>query len=240
MTRTQAYWLIGIGVVVTAAMVVFHVLLPIDRSWAFNRVLHYGWEGGVGVLAAAACTWILWRRPKERRKDQDREKARRRVVGLIVAVVLAAGLVIFAEMHRQLEAESLLKRQAVADLEVIGDALRKYQADHGGAMPAALADLAPRYLKAERLYYAYRNGPVASPGPAAVTQDGEPPSFVLAKEPPLPPDVKKRSETRLLAYLRAGSAWAPLTAVLEKDGHAHVTGDDVVRAFEKQVEPYNK
>jgi hypothetical protein len=238
MTRTQAYWLIGIGVVVTAAMVVLHVLLPIDRSWTFNRVLHYAWEGGAAVLAATACTWILWPRRKERRKDQDREKARRRVVSLIVAVILAACLVIFAEMHRQLEAESLLKTEAVGDLQAIGDALRKYEADHSGALPLSLADLAPQYVRVEQLYYAYRHGPVASPSPAAVTTEGEPPSFVLAKEPPLPPDVKKRSDTRLLAYLRAGNAWAPLTAVLEKDGKAHVTGEDVVRAFERQAEPY--
>jgi len=238
MTKTQAYGLIGIGTVVTAALVVLHLLLPMDAGWAVNRGLHYGWEGGVALLAAGAGTWLLWPRPKERRKDQDRKKARRRLIGLAAAILVAVGLVIFSEVHRQMAAEGALKSEAAPQLEAIAKALAEYKAAHSGALPDSLADLVPQYLQADRLYYAYRNGPVASPAPAAVTQGGEEPSYVLAKEPPLPPDVKRRHESRLLAYLRAGSAWAPLTAVLEKDGKVHVTGDDVVRAFEKQMEPY--
>jgi hypothetical protein len=238
MTKTQAYGLIGIGAVVTAALVVLHLVLPTSASWAANRALHYAWEGGVAILAAGGATWLLWPRPKERRKDQDRVKARRRLIGLMATILVAVGLIIFCEVHRQLAAEGMLKREALPQLEAIGKALAEYKAAHSGALPGSLADLVPQHLQAGQLYYAYRNGPAASPAPAAVTKEGEEPSYVLAKEPPLPPDVKKRRENRLLAYLRAGHAWAPLTAVLEKDGKAHVTGDDVVRAFEKQMEPY--
>jgi hypothetical protein len=238
MSKTQAYLLVGIGAAVTAAMVVLHLLLPTSTSWAANRALHYAWEVAVAVLAVAAATWCLWPRPKERRKDQDRVKARRRVIGLMAAILVAACLIIFSEIHRQIEAEGMLKAEAIPQLEAIGKALADYKAAHNDALPASLADLAPQYLQAGQLYYAYRSGPAAAAAPAAIVTGGEEPSYVLAKEPPLPADVKRRHENRLQAYLRAGSAWAPLTAVLEKDGKAHVTGDDVVRAFEKQMEPY--
>jgi hypothetical protein len=238
MTRKQAYWLTAIGILLTAGLVVWHLAMPIGGTWLLNRVLHYVWEGVVGAGAAGAVAWLLLLKAKARRRDQDRENARRRLIGMAVVVIAAVCLIIFAEVHRQLEAQRRLEAAAIPDLQALGSALAAYEADHGGARPATLADLVPKYVETARLYCAYRNGPAAAPPPAALAKEGEAPSYVLAREPPLPPDVKRRGETRLLIYLRPGCAWAPLTAVLEKDGRCHVTGDDIVRTFEKQIEPY--
>lgn len=232
MTRNQTTWFAVAGAAVAAAFVALHLLLPADRSWSANRILHYVWEGGVVVATAGAGVYVFWRRPKAMRRDEERMRAGRRAVCLAGAVIVAVGLVVFGEIHRDLSTRGLLAEVALADLDHIGRALTSYAAEHAGARPASLTDLVPKHLPADRLFYAYRHGPRK----ADAAQADEQPSYVLAKEPPAPRDgASKRRESNLLAYLRAGHGWAPLTAVLQKDGRALVTSDDVVRVLERQA-----
>jgi len=238
-TKKQALWFLGIGVVVVAVLIAAHVALPIRRSWTVNRILHYVWEGAAGAATIGGIVWLMWPRPKARRRDHQREQARRRFIALTGAVLAVVVLVVFAEMHRDMASRRRLDGPAVEDLQAIGQALEGYASDHGGKRPESPADLVPKYLAARRLYYAYRCGPDVADPPAETTGEGaEEPSYALVKQQPPRPHAKKtqRPEPRLLAYLRPGHAWAPLTAVLETDGRAHVAGEDEVRAFEKKDE----
>lgn len=235
MTKAQVLWLVAVGVVVAAALVTAHLVMPFEQTWAVNRIVHHGWEAVAGLAAAGGIVWMWWPRPAARRRDEQRLQAHRRVIAMGAVVLAGVILVVFAEVHRDLASRDRLGASAVADLEAIGKALDAYAADHDGAEPAALGDLAPKYLEAARLYYVYRHGPAEAPPPAAAVAEApaEAPSYAIARIR-LAPDAKKRPETRLRAYLRPGLAWAPLTAVLGKDGKAHVAGDDEVRLFEKQ------
>ncbi len=240
MTKKQALWFLGIGVVVAALLIAAHVALPIRRSWTVNRILHYVWEGVTGVATVGGIVWLMWPRPKARRRDHQREQVRRRFIALTGAVLAAVILVIFAEIHRDMASRRRLDGPAVEDLQAIGQALDDYASDHDGKRPESPAALVPKYLPARRLYYAYRCGPDAADPPAETAGDGaEEPSYALVKQQPPRPGAEKtrRPEPRLRAYLRPGHAWAPLTVVLEADGRAHVAGEDEVRVFEKKDEP---
>jgi hypothetical protein len=237
MTKKQAIWASGIGVAVAAAMVLAHGNLPVDASWRTNRVLHYSWQGLVGLVAVGAVVWLLWPRPKAARRDLDREIARRRVIGMGVVVVAAVILAIFGEVRRELVTRRILEGLATQELHVISEALTGYERDHGGAMPARIEDLVPKYLEPGRLSYAYRAGPIPIPPPDASDETGAvQSSFALAKAVP-GVDQSRRGGNRIVAYLRPGHAWAPLTVVLEKDGKVQIVGEDVVGPYEEQAQP---
>ena len=237
MTKKQAVWASVIGVAVAAALVLAHWNLPVDASWRTNRVLHYSWQGLVGLVAIGAVIWLLWRRPKAARRDLDRQIARRRVIGLGVVVVAAVILAIFGEVRRELVTRRVLEGLATQELHSISEALAAYQRDHAGALPARIEDLVPKYLEPSRLSYAYRAGPIPIPPPGASDEaTAVKPSFALAKVVPSL-DERRRGGNRIVAYLRPGNAWAPLTVVLEKDGKVQIVGEDVVGPYEEQLQP---
>ncbi len=239
MTKKQALWFLSIGVVAVALLVAAHVAMPIRRSWTINRILHYVWEGAAGAAAIGGVVWLMWPRPKARRRDHEREQARRRFIALAGAVLAVVGLVVFAEIPRDMASRRRRDGPAVEYRRASGRALDGYAADHDGKRPESPADLVPKYLPARRLYYAYRCGPDAADPPAETTGEGaEEPSYALVKQQPPRPGAEKtrRHDPRLLAYLRPGHVWAPLTVVLETDGRAHVAGEDEVRTFEKKDE----
>lgn len=237
MTRKQAIWLTVIGVAAGAGLVVLHLNLPIAADWRTNRLLHYVWQVAAGLAAVGGIVWALWPRPKAARRDLDRANARRRVLAVAVLAVGAVGLVVFAEIRRERDTGGQLADLVREDLVAIGQALQRYAADHNGAQPKDLEELVPQYLDAGRLYYAWRNGPFKSDPPAAGAdgKPAEPPSYALAREPPVAPG-RKVIENRFVAYLRPGHAWAPLTGVLEKDGKVQVISEDMVGRFERQRE----
>jgi hypothetical protein len=154
-----------------------------------------------------------------------------------VIVVAAVILVIFGEVRRELATRRALEGLATQELHAVSEALRDYERDHGGAPPARIEDLVPKYLESGRLFYAYRAGPVPIPPPDA---SGEAvavkPSFALAKVMP-GVNERRRGGNRIAAYLRPGNAWAPLTVVLEKDGKVQIVGEDVVGPYEEQLQP---
>jgi len=236
MTRPQATWLVAIGAAAAVALVVVHAaLLPADADWRVNRILHHVWQGVTAAAAAGGGAWLVWPRPKARiRRDEDRQRARRRTISLVALVVAAVLLVAFAEIRRETSTRGRLAGRAADDLQTIARALNAYAADHPGARPDALADLAPKYLDPARLYYAFRHGP-AEAGPPA-DPAAEPPSYALAKEPPATDAVKKRPQSPAAVYLRPGLAWAPMTAILARDGRVQIVGEDAVRSFEKPPE----
>ena len=234
MTKKQAWWMVAIGAAVTATMVLVHLQLPIDQSWRTNRILHHVWQVAACLAAAGGVTWLLWPRPKASRRDIDREMARRRIIGVGVVVVAAVGLIVFSEFHREGSTRHQLTGPATEGLRAIGQALEAYAKDHAGARPAAIQDLVPKYIGAARLFYPYRAGPVAVEPRGEFKPDML--SYALAKAPPAA-DSRRRPETTIVAYLRPGNGWAPLTAVLEKDGRVAVVGEDEVRRFEEQFEP---
>jgi len=237
MTKKQAVWASGIGVAVAAALVLAHGTLPIDAGWRTNRVLHYSWQGLVGLVAIGAVIWLLWRRPKAARRDLDRQIARRRVIGMGVVVVAAVILVIFGEVRRELVTRRVLEGLATQELHSISEALTDYERDHGGTPPARIEDLVPKYLEPSRLSYAYRAGPIPIPPPDASDEaDAVKPSFALAKAVP-GVDQSRRGGNRIVAYLRPGNAWAPLTVVLEKDGKVQIVGEDIAGPYEEQLQP---
>ena len=237
MTKKQAIWASVIGVAVAAALVLAHWNLPVDASWRTNRVLHYSWQGLVGLVAVASIVWLFWRRPKAARRDLDREIARRRVIGMGVVVVAAVILAIFGEVRRELVTRRVLEGLATQELHAVSEALTDYERDHGGAMPARIEDLVPKYLEPSRLSYAYRAGPIPIPPPDASDEaDAVKPSFALAKVVPSL-DERRRGGNRIVAYLRPGQAWAPLTVVLEKDGKVQIVGEDIVGPYEEQLQP---
>jgi hypothetical protein len=231
MTRKQAIALIPIGAVVAVGVVVGHLLLPLESaSWTLNRLLHHVCEGVAAAGAVGAVAWTMWPRPKPRRRDTQREHARRRVFALVGAIVLAVVLVVFAELRRESASRARLSGAAVADLEAIGRALEAYAAAHGGEHPAEIAALVPDYLGRDGLYYACREGPAPVPPPAADAADAPAPSYALVKR--LPRRDDKPHPDPVLAYLVPGQAWGPLTVVLEEGGRCRVVGDDRVAAYE--------
>jgi len=237
MTRKQAVVLLIVGLAATAGLVVAHLLLPIEAPWGTNRLLHYLWMGAGAASALGALVWTLWPRPKPRRRDAHRDQARRRTFALLGTMVLVVGLVIFGEMHREASSQDRLSGDAVADLRAIARALGQYEADHNGAAPAAMADLAPKYLVPGHLYYAYRAGPAEVPPPAAGAASADAkPSYALVQVRPTPGAETPQRRDPVVAYLRPGQAWAPLTAILEKDGSVRVTGEDRVTGYEKPRE----
>jgi len=235
MTKTQAIWVAVIGAAAAAVLVVLHLLMPIDASWKVNRILHYAWDAVVVLAATGGVTWMMWPRAKHRRRDVERIMAQRKVIGVGVVVVLAAGLVVFSEMTREMATKRQLSGAATDDVRAIGVALGKYAAEHDGARPPAIEALVPDYLSRDALYFACRAGPVAVKPPPVLNAAAEPPSFALAKRTPLP-EEKPRAEDRILAYLRPGSAWAPMTVILGKDGKVDIVSEDFVRPFEAQFE----
>lgn len=233
MTRKQALTLIPIGAVLAVAVVVAHLMLPAaSASWTVNRILHHACEAVAGLAAVGGIVWIMWPRPKARRRDAQREEARRRVFALAGCVVAAVALAVFAEMHRDAASRS---RLAVAcdDLRRVGEALNAYAADHDGERPKEVTALAPTYLDRAALYYPYRDGPAKVPPPAAdAGEDAPPPTYVLVRR--LPRRDGKPPSDPVVAYLRPGHAWAPLTVVLERDGACRIVGEDRVAGYERR------
>ena len=237
MTRKGLFVFVGIALAAAAILVAAHLMLPVRQTWTVNRILHYVWEGVVAAAAAGGCVWLMWPRPKTGRRDEQREQARRRLIVLVGTIMAAVLLVVFAEIHRETASHRRLSGRAVEDLAAIAKAIDAYAADHNGDRPESAVDLVPKYLEASRLYYAYRFGPEPAEPPAdPAAENAEKPTYDLVKQAPPPPGTGKRVEARLTAYLRAGYAWAPLTAVLDKDGRARIAGEDEVRPFEKKAE----
>ncbi|HUU31686.1 MAG TPA: hypothetical protein VMY69_06265 [Phycisphaerae bacterium] len=239
MTRKQAIVAIAIGGAAVLLMLILHHLLPVNADWHINRILHHAWQGAVALGVAGGILWVMWPRPKPPRRDEERRQARRRVIALAALMVAAVILVVFAEVRRETVTRTFLGGLAAENLRAIAGALDAYAADHNGARPASLQDLVPAYLQADRLDYPYRRGPArlgvaaASPVASSPAADArEPAAFALAKEPP-PTDTRERRPTRIVAYLRPGNAWAPITVVLEQGGNVRITGEDIVKSFEK-------
>jgi len=236
MTRKQALTLVPIGAVLAVGVVVVHLLLPTaSASWTVNRILHHACEAVAGLAAAGGVVWIMWPRPKPRRRDVQRDEARRRVFALVGCVLTALALAVFAEVHRESASRARLQGAAVADLQAIGKALDAYAASHDGEAPEEMTALVPEYLDRGALYYPYRLGPAEAPPPAADEgKDPEPPTYVLARTLPRRDDKPPADPVR--AYLRPGHAWAPLTVVLERGGACRVVGEDRVAGFERRRE----
>ncbi|MCX5684318.1 MAG: hypothetical protein NT049_11620, partial [Planctomycetota bacterium] len=68
MTRTKAIWFAVIAAASAAALLVAHLLMPIDASWSVNHYLHDGWQALVGLGGAGGMVWLMWPRPKARRR----------------------------------------------------------------------------------------------------------------------------------------------------------------------------
>jgi hypothetical protein len=242
MTRTKAIWFAVIAAVSAAALLAAHLFMPIDAGWSVNHYLHYGWQALIVLGGVGGMVWLMWPRPKARRRDEDRAAARRRVIGAAGVILAAVFLIVFGELQREARSRGILEKAGFEDLQAIAKALAAYAADHQGARPKAIEELAPKYLDAGCLYYAYRNGPVASPKVVEAKKESTeaaaapaPPSYVLVQEAPGTAGIKK-SPTAVMAYLRPGNAWAPLTAVVEENGQCRVVSEDNVRSFERQSE----
>ena len=241
MTQRQAIVAAVVCAVVAAAMVVGFLMLPLDASWSVNRWLKLGWQLLAGALAAGGMVWCFWPREKASRKDLERKRSQRRVVGLGVVIVAATALVIFAELRCEWCTQNQVSGAATEDLRAIGKALDAYRATHGGTLPPTLETLVPQYLDAGRLHYAYRDGPKKSPTVSSVIVSGEgapPATYRLAIQTPIA-GGPRTAENLYLAYLRPGMAWAPMTVVLRKDGKTEIVGEDVVRAFEERYAAAN-
>ena len=271
MTGKQAIGFAVIGAAGAAVCVVLHLAMPIDAGWGVNRILHYAWMAVVVLGTAGGIVWLMWPRPKARRRDFDRAAARRRVIGVGAVVVAAVAFIIFGEMHREVASRKYLEPAAAQDLQAIAKALGAYAAEHGGARPAAIEALVPKHLAPARLYFAYRRGRRSEPAsedaghfgpkypaaPAAGSRSGgegaaapapsgvagatagqgatEPPSYALVRQLPGSANTK-RSPADIVAYLRPGNAWAPLTVIVEESGRGQVVSDDAVRTFERRLE----
>lgn len=239
MTKRQSILFAVLATAAAALFVGLHMALPIDQSWSVNRILNYAWDGALAAGVIGAALWLFWPNHEKFRKDEKRERARRCLIALAAVVVGAAMLVIFGELRREHDATARLET-ARPDLEAIHKALAVYAADHAGAPPESLAGLVPKYLPPAQAYYAYRDGPrrasFAHGWPPATdpSMGDDQPTYVLAKQPPAPPDAKPAQDRRMMAYLKVGCSWAPLTVILESDGRVRVVSDDVVRRFEKQ------
>ena len=93
MTKKQAIGFLILGVVVAAVLLVAHLLMPFPGSWTLNRILHHVWEWLAVLAAAGGIVWLMWPRPKPRRRDEHREQARRRFIALVATVLAAVILV---------------------------------------------------------------------------------------------------------------------------------------------------
>ncbi|MBM4017905.1 MAG: hypothetical protein FJ288_06170 [Planctomycetes bacterium] len=234
MTPRQTLVLAAIAAAAAAALVGLHLALPVTAAWQTNRILHYAWMAAAGLAAAGGIVWLMWPRPRQRRRDFDRAAARRKVVGLGAVVIVAIGVVVFGEMHAEVASRKYLEPEAAQDLQAVAQALAAYAADHGGARPAAVEALAPKYLDPARLHYAYRRGPARSGPPAP--DAAEAPSYAIVRELPGATGAK-RSDGRIVAYLRPGQAWARLTVILEEGGRWATVGEDAVRTYEAEPRP---
>jgi hypothetical protein len=222
MTRKQAYWMSGIGVGAALVLLLVHLLvLPIDASWTVNRVLHHVWEVLAVLAGGGGVVWALWPRPKARKRNVERERVRRRAIAVIAVALAAVTLVVTAEMLRDLRARTWLD-EAGRDLNAIHETAAAWRQDHGGEWPESLDALD---LPAEVRHFPYRHGPDAADPPA----DSQP-SYTLVR-PPRPGEPER--ETPILAYLKPGSTWAPLTMVVEKRGTLRVVGEDAVKPLER-------
>ena len=257
MTGKQAIGFAVIGAAGAAVCVVLHLAMPIDAGWGVNRILHYAWMAMVALGTAGGIVWLMWPRPKARRRDFDRAAARRRVIGVGAVVVAAVALIMFGGLWREAVSEKYLKPAAIEDLQAIAKALGAYAAEHGGARPAAIEALVPKHLAPARLYFAYRRGPASVEPPQPAAESGvegaaapapsgvagatagqgasEPPSYALVRQLPGSANTK-RSPADIVAYLRPGNAWAPLTVIVEESGRGQVVSDDAVRTFERRLE----
>jgi len=229
--KSGRIWAIVIGAVAIGVLLAGHLLLPVAGSWKLNRVLHYVWIAVTALAGAGGVTAFLWPRAKLPRRDLERRRARERVVSIIVTVVITFAIISFGEVRRAMVTERYLA-SARQDLQRIRVALEAYGADHNGARPEKLADLAPKYLKAEELYYGWRDGPVAANAPSG-TPAAEP-SYVVVPKEQRPEDEKEpRREVPLLVYQRPGESWAPMVAALYANGTIKDIGeDDVARMLE--------
>jgi len=232
MTRKQTLVLIPIGAVLAAGVIVAHLLLPAaSASWTVNRILHHACEGVAGLAAVGGGVWIMWPRPKPRRRNVQRDQARRRVFALAGVILTAVALAVFAELRREAANRDRLCGAAFDDLRAVGKALDDYAADHDGETPEDITALSPTYLDREGLYYRYRHGPAeVPPAEADAGRDAEPPTYALARRM-LRRDGKPPTDP-VRAYLRPGHAWAPLTVVLERGGECCVVGEDRVAGYE--------
>jgi hypothetical protein len=229
MTRKHLIILAVVAVVAAVALVVLHVeLLPMNASWRTNRVLHYAWQGLAVLAAAGGGLWTLWPRPTGARKDKARMEARRRVYGLVGIVVIAVLVVVYSEVRRESLSHLVLQADAEPALKTITAALDRYKAEHAGANPKSIKDLAPNYLAAGALQYPSSYGPRAD-----ATGSAAEPSFGLATEMPGTRGNRSAADEYLI-YLRPGYSWAPLTAVIDKQGQFRIVADDMVNAFEWQ------
>ena len=226
MTRGQRIGMIAVGVATAAILITAHCLMPINRSWQFNRVLHYIWLAVTGLACAGGVAFILWPRAKLQRRDQERQRARDRIISLIIVVVGTFAIVAFGEVRRDRVTRTYLD-SAIADMGTIGKALEAYKADHAGAMPEKLSDLVPKYLPAGGLYFEFRNGPLAAPKPTTIDPDGEEPSYLVAKR--LLGTSASRGdvvENQVLVYQRPGQGWASLVAGLSISGGTGLVGEE--------------
>jgi hypothetical protein len=232
MTRKHLIILAIAAVVAAAALLAVNMqLLPMNTSWGTNRLLHYVWEILAVLAAIGGGVWTLWPRNTGARKDKARLEAQRRVYGLVGIVVVTVLLMVYGEVRRESLSRLILETDAGPALKTISAALDQYAADHGGATPKSIEDLAPKYLKAGDLQYPEKYGPrtqdsVEGVAPAA-------PSYALAVEIP---DVRSNRPAlpEYRAYLRPGHAWAALTAVVDKSGQVEIVSDDSVNRFEWQ------
>jgi hypothetical protein len=236
MTGKHLVWLAIVGAVAAGGLVALELALPIDATWSVNRVLNYTWEGLLVLVAAGGVVWLLWPRPKAPRRDLDRQRGRRRVYALVVIFVVALLMGVFGEVRRDLYARHFLRDTATAPLQTIFQAVQRYADANNHARLESLEALVEKgYMDSASLLYAYRRGPVAvSAGDSA--EDTQGPSFALAKDMVT---AKKPSEmqTRWLAYLRPGYAWAPLTIAIDRDGNVEILSEDIVsRYYEWQFE----
>jgi hypothetical protein len=233
MTRAQRIGAIAVGAVVAAVLVAAHLRLPMNGSWTLNRVLHYVWLAATGLAGAGGVVFFLWPRAKLQRRDQERKRARDRILSVIAVVVSTFALVAFGEVRRDRVTHAYLA-PAEEDLAAIHAALEVYKADHHGALPAKLADLVPKYLSGDHLYYTFRHGPVASPKPADVQAASEEPSYVLMPKITGPAAEKYGpAENPYLVFQRPGESWAALVVALGRNGRTGLIGDDdAVRTLE--------
>ncbi len=225
MTKTQAYWAIGIGAGAAAVLLIVHLLvLPLDASWTVNRVLHHAWEVLAVLAGGGGVAWALWPRPKARKRNVERQRVRRRAVAVIAMALAAVTLVVAAEMMRDYRSRAYLDA-ADEDLAAVHEAAEKHRAAHGGEWPESLDALD---LATEARYFPHRRGPASADLPDQGAD--APPSYAVAR---LARADRGNRETRLLAYLKPGNAWAPLTKVVDKRGRITTVGEDAVEPFER-------
>jgi hypothetical protein len=232
--------MIAVGVAMAALLITAHCLMPVNRSWQFNRVLHYIWLGVTGLACAGGVAFILWPRAKLPRRDQERQRARDRIISLIIVVVGTFAIIAFGEVRRDRVCRTYLA-SAVEDMGALHGALAAYQSDHGGAMPEKLTDLVPKYLPAGGLYYEFRNGPAPAPKPTMIDPEGEEPSYLLTKK--LLGTAASRGdmvENPVLVFQRPGQGWVSLVAGLNTSGETGLIGEEEAARWLATLKPNKK